>query len=361
MANVPGILAEGPAWFREVGTDDSPGTIVCTVSGATRTAGVGEVPMGTTLRAVIDEIGGGPRPGHRIAAAMSGVANPLVPESMLDTPLTYEAMQAIGSGLGAAGFIVFDDESDFAAVAHGVSKFLAVESCGQCTPCKQDGIALAGLLDRIRRSDGNDLDLLAVDDNLRTVADSARCTLATQHQRVVGNIASGYADSLRAHAERKVEPAPEVLIAPIRDIVDGQVRLDEHQADKQPDWTFDRVDSGKAPVDRLQAGGEGTVPAAVASIHEEPAAASTREPAHPASNREAPERAVEPAPPVHGVPVESLDPDDPDARLYTSEPIETDEGTVVIQQQNVGPDNEEGGGEWPSPETPPQRPAPGAS
>ncbi len=205
MANVPGILAEGPAWFREVGTDESPGTIVCTVTGATRRPGVGEVPMGTTLREVITEIGGGPREGHRIAAAMSGVANPLVSEAQLDTPLTYEAMQEIGSGLGAAGFIVFDDETDFAAVAHGVSKFLAVESCGQCTPCKQDGLALADLLDGIRRSDGSDRDLVAVDGLLKTVTEGARCFLATQHQRVVGSIASGYAENLRAHAERTVE------------------------------------------------------------------------------------------------------------------------------------------------------------
>jgi len=291
---------------------------------------------------------------------MSGVANALVPESLLDTPLTYEAMQAIGSGLGAAGFIVFDDETDFAAVGHGVSKFLAVESCGQCTPCKQDGLALEGLLDRIRRSEGNDLDLLAVDDHLATVADSARCFLATQHQRVVGSIASEYADSLRAHAERKVEPAAEMLIAPIRDLADGRVWYDEIQADKQPDWTFDAVDSGKAPVDRLRTGEEGTVPAAVASISEERARPSSAEPVQVASSSESPEPAVEPAPPVQGVPVESLDPDDPEARLYTSEPLETDEGTIVIQQQNVGPDREEGGGEWPSPKTPPQRPAPGA-
>src|SRR3954454_21372016 len=297
MANVPGILAKGPAWFREVGTDESPGTIVCTVTGATRRAGVGEVPMGTPLRTVIDEIGGGARPGHRIAAAMSGVANALVPESMLDTPLTYEAMQAIGSGLGAAGFIIFDDETDFAAAGHGVSKFLAVESCGQCTPCKQDGLALEGLLDRIRRSEGNDLDLLAVDDHLATVADSARCFLATQHQRVVGSIASEYADSLRAHAERKVEPAAEMLIAPIRDLADGRVWYDEIQADKQPDWTFDAVDSGKAPVDRLRTGEEGTVPAAVASISEERARPSSAEPVQVASSSESPEPAVEPAPP----------------------------------------------------------------
>jgi hypothetical protein len=360
MANVPGILAEGPEWFRAVGTDASPGTIVCTVTGATRKPGVGEVPMGTTLREVITEIGGGPREGHRIAGAMSGVANPLVSEAQLDTPLTYEAMQAIGSGLGAAGFIVFDDETDFAAVAHGVSKFLAVESCGQCTPCKQDGLAIADLLDGIRRSDGSDRDLVEVDRLLQTVTEGARCFLATQHQRVVGSIASGYADSLRAHAEREVKGAPEVLIAPIVDLVGVTVTFDERQAAKQPDWSFDAVDSGKAPVDRLTAGDEGTRPAAVAAVHESEDEAVPARAAAPDPSLVPSEPAVEPAPHVHGVSPDSLDPNDPEARLYTSAPIDTDEGTIVIQQQNVGPDNEEGGGEWPSPETPPQSPAPGA-
>src|SRR4029079_4347288 len=143
MANVPAILAEGADWFREVGTDESPGTIVCTVSGCTRRDGVGEFAMGTPLRTVIDELGGGARPGHRIGGAMSGVANPIVLAESCDAPVSYEGMQAIGSGLGAAGFIVFDETTDFAALAHGVSRFLAVESCGQCSPCKQDGLAVA--------------------------------------------------------------------------------------------------------------------------------------------------------------------------------------------------------------------------
>jgi NADH-quinone oxidoreductase subunit F len=123
LAHVPGILARGPAWFRSVGTDESPGTIVCTVSGQTRRAGVAEVAMGTPLRRLLDEVGGGAKPGRRIIGAMSGVANPVLAEDQLDTPLSHEGMLAVGSGLGAAGFIVFDDATDFAAVAQGVARF----------------------------------------------------------------------------------------------------------------------------------------------------------------------------------------------------------------------------------------------
>ena len=76
-------------------------------------------------------------------AVLGGVSNAILTAEQLDVPLTYEDMAAIGSGLGSCGFLVFDDDTDFVAVAHGVSRFLAVESCGQCTPCKEDGKRIA--------------------------------------------------------------------------------------------------------------------------------------------------------------------------------------------------------------------------
>ncbi len=118
LANVPGIVVHGPEWFRSVGTDDSPGTIVCTVVGSTRRHGVGEFPMGTPLWDVIEELGGGPRPERTLVAAMSGTANSIVTADRFDTVLGYETMAAIGAGLGTGGFIVFDDETDLVAVAH---------------------------------------------------------------------------------------------------------------------------------------------------------------------------------------------------------------------------------------------------
>ena len=125
-----------------MGTDEAPGTIVCTVSGSTERAGVGEFELGTPLRDVIEQLGGGPTAS--VVAVLSGTAHPFLPADALDTPLTWEAMAAAGGGLGAAGFIVLDDQVDLVAVAHGVSRFLSVESCGQCTPCKEDGLAITG-------------------------------------------------------------------------------------------------------------------------------------------------------------------------------------------------------------------------
>jgi NADH:ubiquinone oxidoreductase subunit F (NADH-binding) len=252
IASIPGILAAGASWYRQVGTDRSPGTVICTVSGSTRRAGVGEFAMGTPLAEIIETLGGGPA-GTQVRAVLSGVANPFLPGTLLDTPVSHEGMEAAGTGLGAAGLIVFDETVDLVAVAAGVSRFLAVESCGQCTPCKQDGLEIADLLDglRLRSGDRPDaLDLLA--GRVATVADEARCFLASQHQRVVGSLLRLFPDEVaRAAAGAPDAEVPPVLIAPIADLVDGKVVLDDGQAGKQPDWTHATEDSGQAPADRL--------------------------------------------------------------------------------------------------------------
>jgi NADH-quinone oxidoreductase subunit F len=254
IANVPGILVHGPEWFRSIGTPESPGTVVCTVTGATARSAVGEVRMGTPLRAVVDDLGGGAVLGRRLVAAMSGVANPVLPEAKFDTPLSYEAMVAAGTGLGAAGFILFDDADDLVAVAAGVSRFLAVESCGQCTPCKQDGREISDILARLGRNepDTDDADRLRA--CLGTVVEGARCYLATQHQRVVTSILELVPESFAAHDTGLADPVEPVLIAPIVDLTDGAVELDERQAAKQPDWSFDVIDSGRSPADRIDQG-----------------------------------------------------------------------------------------------------------
>ena len=259
LANVPGLLAEGPDWFRAVGTEGSPGTIVCTVTGQTRRHGVGEVAMGTPLAEVLESVGGGPESGRHFVAAVSGVANPLLPAAKFGTGISYEAMEAAGSGLGAAGFIVFDDRVDLAAVALGVSRFLAVESCGQCTPCKGDGLAIAERLSVIAANQGSEADVTVVQDLLSTVTDEARCFLADQHQRVVGSVLRLFPDALGAHLRDGATASGPELVAPIVDIVDGRAILDEHQADKQPDWTYDAVDSGQWPAARIDTrSGEGS-------------------------------------------------------------------------------------------------------
>jgi NADH:ubiquinone oxidoreductase subunit F (NADH-binding) len=248
IANVPAILANGAEWFRQVGTAESPGTIVCTVSGGGRRAGVAEFEMGTPLREVIETIGG---PGQPIVAVLSGVANPFLPGDKLDTPLSYGAMEAAGTGLGAAGFLVFSDGDDLAAVAAGVARFLAVESCGQCTPCKQDGLAIAEILTRVCCGEPQSGDAEELASRVATVGDEARCALAGQQQRVIGSLLSLFPDAVTAHLEDAAAPDDTVLIAALVDIKDdGTAIVDERHRDKQPDWTYETY-SGQSPADRL--------------------------------------------------------------------------------------------------------------
>ncbi len=250
-ANLPAIVRFGADWFRELGTDESPGTVVCTVSGDTVRAGVAEVELGTPLREVIERIGGGPRPGHEIVAVMSGVANPLLPAAALDTPVTYDDLRAAGGGLGAAGFIVFDDSTDLIAVAAGVARFLAVESCGQCRHCKDDGLVLADLLAKLAASDATERDVDEIGRHLDLVAEGARCNLATQQQVVVGSVLQNFPAAVSAHVGADGNGTEPVFIAELAEIVDGRAVLQESQRTKQPDWTHDPVDSGQWPADRL--------------------------------------------------------------------------------------------------------------
>jgi NADH:ubiquinone oxidoreductase subunit F (NADH-binding) len=249
MANVALIMAESPTWFREHGTDASPGTIVCTVTGTTERHGVVEVPAGTPLREVIELAAVGPA-GERITAVLSGVSHPILPASGLDTPLTHEAMTAAGSGLGATGFIVFDETVHPVAIAQGVSRFLAVESCGQCVPCKQDGLAIAEHLTRLCGEDGADLDVVAIEDRAASVIVGARCYLAQQHQNVATSLLRLFPDEVKERTA-EVDPLDAVLIAPIVDLDGDRAVLDDRQRAKQPDWTYGDEDSGQSPADRV--------------------------------------------------------------------------------------------------------------
>ena len=252
IANLPGIATHGVEWYREVGTTASPGTVLCTVSGSTPRAGVGEFAMGTPLLDVLEQLGGVTR--DHVHAVMIGVSSPLLRPEDLDVPLTYEDLAAVGSGLGTAGFVVLGADDDLLAVAAGAARFLAVESCGQCTPCKEDGREIAERLEAALSADGRGAaDLAVVDERLRTVADGARCNLASQQQAVVGSILARFPEVVTA-VNRRARPVEVHHVAPIKDYVDGRFVLDPDESRKQPDWEMTPVDSGQAPADRLGPG-----------------------------------------------------------------------------------------------------------
>jgi NADH-quinone oxidoreductase subunit F len=248
IANVPGIVAHGASWFRSIGTPGSPGTVVCTVTGAVHRHGVGEVPMGTPLWHVLETIGGGPV--APVKAVLCGVANPVILGHQVDVPVSHEGMRSIGAGLGSAGFIVFDHPTDMVAVAAGVARFLAVESCGQCTPCKTDGLELATILTRLARSNATAADLDTIERRIGTVGYGGRCYLAAQQETVLGGILNEFRDEFDSHLTGHAPPTEPVLIAELLDIAAGRATLDEHHRNKQPDWTFHTTDSGSTPAER---------------------------------------------------------------------------------------------------------------
>jgi NADH:ubiquinone oxidoreductase subunit F (NADH-binding) len=238
LAAAAHIMANGATWYRSYGTTDSPGTIITTIVGDVRIPGVHEVTLGTPLARVI-ELCGGPEPNRTLKAAFSGVSNPVLPAAQFDIPLAYETFAAIGNGLGAAGFAVYDDTADMVTVAAELTRFLAVESCGQCPPCKRGSMELAEALTSIAHGGGSDRDLARIETLLGSVTDSNRCYLGTEVQRVVSSVLREFPGDFTAHLEGNPPPARDVLVPKIVDIApEGSVAYDERHRLKLPDWTY---------------------------------------------------------------------------------------------------------------------------
>lgn len=238
LANVAQILANGADWFRKVGTEASPGSVLSTVIGDVSRPGVFEIELGTPLRELLEQCGAFDG-GHSVKAVLSGVSNPVLTATQLDTALSYEAFEAVGSGLGAAGFVVYDDRTCMVEVTAMLSKFLHVESCGQCPPCKLGTRAITTSLDRIISGEGGDDELGVISRWLRTVTDGSRCYLPVEEQRLVSSMLRAFPEDFAAHLEHGRCPTQRTLPIPkIVDIRDGMVVYDERQARKRPDWTY---------------------------------------------------------------------------------------------------------------------------
>ena len=232
LASAAHIMANGVEWFRSMGTAASPGNVIATVVGDVGRPGVCEVEMGTPFSALL-ELCGGPLPGRHFKAAFSGVSNAVLPADSFDTPLTYEDFAARGSGLGAAGFVVYDDTVNMTVVAHEFSRFLAIESCGQCPPCKQGSLAITADLAAICNGEAGDEVLGGLANRLRSVTDANRCFLGTEEQLVVSSILRQFPEDIAELLERRPSSARSVQIPLIKDItLDGTIEYDERHADR---------------------------------------------------------------------------------------------------------------------------------
>lgn len=238
LAAASHILARGASWYRSMGTAASPGTVIATVVGDVRMPGVHEVELGTPFAELV-ELCGGPQPARTLKAAFSGVSNPVLPAREFDVLLSYEAFEARGTGLGAAGFAVYDDTADMVIVAAELTRFLAVESCGQCPPCKRGSMGLAELLTAMAHGSASESQLASIEELLRTVTDANRCYLGTEVQRLVSSVLRLFPEDVAAHLEGRPPPERDVLVPKIVDISpEGIVIYDEHHRLKLPDWTY---------------------------------------------------------------------------------------------------------------------------
>lgn len=230
---VTAALRVGSDAYRSQGTETSPGSMLVTISGDTVRDGVAEVPYGTTVRQAIQLVGDGLPAGRSIRAVLSGVATPVLTAADLDTPLTHDHFAARGHGLGAGGFIVFDDTRDMAALARAVAWFLHVESCGQCAPCKTGTGALSNAL--AARDQAETVDLDTIHRSLQTVDANARCYLPTQSRIVISSLMTAFPEDFAGPRPAANDPT---TVAKITDIVDGRAVLDTRQQYKRPDWTY---------------------------------------------------------------------------------------------------------------------------
>lgn len=150
FANIPAVVREGGAWFRGIGTPQSAGTKVFALAGRVKNTGLIEVPMGMTLREIIEDIGGGVPEGRALKAVQTGgPSGGCIPASHLDTPVDYERLRALGSIMGSGGMIVMDETSSMVDVARYFMEFSKSESCGKCIPCRVGTVQLHDMLQRL--------------------------------------------------------------------------------------------------------------------------------------------------------------------------------------------------------------------
>jgi NADH-quinone oxidoreductase subunit F len=200
------------------------------------------VEMGTSLREVISAVGSGVGQGRSVKAVFSGVANPVVTAEHLDVAVSYEGFAAIGSGMGSAGFIVHDDTSCMVDAAYRYSRFLAIESCGQCPPCKLGSGEITRRLERLETGVGDDDDIGAIGGWLPRVTDGSRCYLASEERIMVASVLRAFPEEFAEHIEQHRCPRPQSRRTPMPKIVDlanGVATYDESFWRKRPDWTYD--------------------------------------------------------------------------------------------------------------------------
>ncbi len=207
-ANVPRIILNGANWFNQIGTEKSKGTKVFALGGKIRNTGLVEVPMGTTLREIIEEIGGGIPNGKQFKAAQTGgPSGGCIPAHLIDTPIDYDNLLAIGSMMGSGGLIVMDEDTCMVDIAKFFLEFTVDESCGKCTPCRIGTKRLHELLEKICDGRGEMADIEKLEELCEHIKSSALCGLGQTAPNPVLSTLRYFKDEYIAHVQDKKCPA----------------------------------------------------------------------------------------------------------------------------------------------------------
>ncbi len=208
LANVPVIILKGAEWFSSIGTDTSKGTKVFALAGKINNVGLIEVPMGTTLREVIFEIGGGIKDGKKFKAVQTGgPSGGCLTEKHLDMPISYENLVANGSMMGSGGMIVLDEDDCMVSIAKFYLEFTVEESCGKCAPCRIGNKRLLELLERICEGKGEESDLVRLRNLGEVIKDTSLCGLGQSSPNPVLSTMDNFYDEYLAHVVDKKCPS----------------------------------------------------------------------------------------------------------------------------------------------------------
>lgn len=207
-ANIPQIILKGAEWFSSIGTEKSKGTKVFAVGGKIHNTGLVEVPMGTTLREIVEEIGGGIPNGKKFKAAQTGgPSGGCIPAEHMDVPIDYDNLIAIGSMMGSGGLIVMDEDTCMVDIAKFFLEFTVDESCGKCTPCRVGTKRLYEMLDKITKGEGTLEDIDKMEELCYHIKSNSLCGLGQTAPNPVLSTLQYFRDEYIAHVKDKTCPA----------------------------------------------------------------------------------------------------------------------------------------------------------
>ena len=207
-ANIPRIILNGAEWFTSMGTEKSKGTKVFALGGKIKNTGLVEIPMGTTLREIIEEIGGGIPNGKKFKAAQTGgPSGGCIPASLIDTPIDYDNLLAIGSMMGSGGLIVMDEDNCMVDIAKFFLEFTVDESCGKCTPCRVGTVRMLEILNKITSGNGTLEDIDKLEELCYYVKSASLCGLGQTAPNPILSTLKYFREEYISHVVDKKCPA----------------------------------------------------------------------------------------------------------------------------------------------------------